>query len=87
MAADRPATVGAGETPGSRRAMENMQDTFRRNGMPPAQAEKKARELVGMVQGTMALEAQGLGNDVLDRLVRESTERLLARPRKELWIE
>ena len=45
MASDRPATVGAGETPGSRRAMENMQDTFRKNGMPPAQAEKKAREL------------------------------------------
>ncbi len=52
-----------------------------------SQAEQKARELVSMVQGTMALESQGLEKDVLDQMVRDSTERLLSRPRKELWVD
>lgn len=45
VANERPTEVGNGETPGSRRAMENMQDTFRQNGMKPADAERKARDL------------------------------------------
>jgi hypothetical protein len=49
------------------------------------QAEKKARSLVGMVQGTMGLEAQGLGSADVDKLVKQTMHKLLAGSRRKLW--
>jgi transcriptional regulator with XRE-family HTH domain len=50
------------------------------------QARTKARRLVGMVQGTSALEGQGLNNRELEAMVARTTEELLASRRK-LWGE
>lgn len=47
--------------------------------MDREQAEKKARYLVGLVQGTMALEAQGLDKDTLEQMVMETIEYLMAK--------
>ena len=49
------------------------------------QAEAKARELVALVQGTSALEAQGLTTDTLNRMVEETKHQLLTGPRRRLW--
>lgn len=49
------------------------------------QAEKKARQLVGMVQGNMGLESQAVGNDVVNRMVRDTVHQLLAGSKRNLW--
>ena len=49
------------------------------------QAESKAKFLVGMVQGTMGLEAQGVNSFDVDRMVRETTRTLLAGSKRKLW--
>jgi transcriptional regulator with XRE-family HTH domain len=49
------------------------------------QAERKARNLVGMVQGTMGLEGQGVSQSDFDRMVRETTYKLLAGSKRKLW--
>ena len=49
------------------------------------QARKKARSLVGMVQGTSALEGQAVGPTVYQELVERAYHRLLAGPRRNLW--
>jgi Na+/serine symporter len=51
------------------------------------QAEKQAKRVVGMVQGTMGLEAQGVDEEGVATLVEHSQKRLLEGPRKKLWWE
>jgi len=42
-------------------------------------AEKKARYLVGLVQGTMALESQGLDKGTIEEMVKDTKEKLMDR--------
>ena len=49
------------------------------------QAEKKARQLVGMVQGNMGLESQAVGKDVVNRMIRDTVHQLLAGSKRNLW--
>jgi hypothetical protein len=49
------------------------------------QAQKKARYLVGMVQGTMGLEGQGVEPSEVERLVRQTTRKLLSGSKRKLW--
>lgn len=52
-----------------------------------AQARAKARRLARLVQGTMALEAEAVGADVLDDIEEENVHALLAGPARRLWGE
>jgi transcriptional regulator with XRE-family HTH domain len=49
------------------------------------QARKKARRLVGMLQGTSGLEGQGLDAATLDRMTDRTARDLLAGPPRRLW--
>ena len=49
-------------------------------------AERKAKKLVGLVQGTSALEAQAVSEKTIERFVRQTTRQLLASKPK-LWDE
>ena len=49
------------------------------------QAERKAREIARSVQGTMGLEAQGVSQEKLDKLIRQKMHSLLAGSRRKLW--
>ncbi|HEY5313431.1 MAG TPA: helix-turn-helix domain-containing protein [Pirellulales bacterium] len=51
------------------------------------QATLKARRLASMVQGTSALEDQGLDADDFNELVRRSKRRVLAGSHRRLWEE
>ncbi len=51
------------------------------------QAEKKARQLVGMVQGTMGLEAQGVDQATASKLFSTAYSQLIQGPRKKLWYD
>lgn len=51
------------------------------------QARKKAERLVRMVQGTSALEAQGVSSKHLGQMVRKTIQELLAGSRRRLWAE
>jgi transcriptional regulator with XRE-family HTH domain len=50
------------------------------------QAHRKATELVRMVQGTMALEAQGVDETLLNQMVEQTKYELLS-SRRRLWSE
>jgi transcriptional regulator with XRE-family HTH domain len=49
------------------------------------QAEKKATELVGIVQGTAALEGQAVDGKFLKRLRRQTVHELLVSSKRRLW--
>ncbi len=51
------------------------------------QAERKARRLVGMVQGTMGLEAQALDDNDIAQLIKKTSRRLLTGSRRRLWSD
>lgn len=51
------------------------------------QALKKAERLVRMVQGTSALEAQGLSPKHLTQMIKKTVNELLAGSRRRLWAE
>ena len=51
------------------------------------QAQKHARRLAGMVQGTMGLEAQGVDSDVVTSIEQNCSRRLLAGSWKKLWVD
>lgn len=51
------------------------------------QARKKAERLVRMVQGTSALEAQGVSSRHLGQMVKKTVQELLAGSRRRLWAE
>lgn len=48
-----------------------------------AEAEKKARYLVGLLQGTMALEGQGLNKVTLDEMIEKTTLDLMKESTKD----
>lgn len=49
------------------------------------QAVKKARELVGMVQGTSGLESQALDQNQLEKMILQLVHQLMAGSRRKLW--
>ena len=49
------------------------------------QAVKKARELVGMVQGTSGLESQAVGQNQIETMVAQLVHQLMAGSRRKLW--
>lgn len=51
------------------------------------QARKKAERLVGMVQGTSALEGQGVSRQQIGRMITKTAQELLAGSRRRLWAE
>lgn len=51
------------------------------------QARRKAEKLVGMVQGTCALEAQGVSTRHMAQMKKKTVEELLAGSRRRLWAE
>jgi transcriptional regulator with XRE-family HTH domain len=51
------------------------------------QARAKARCLAQLVQGTMALEAEAVAEDVLDEIEEQNVHALLAGPARRLWGE
>ena len=52
-----------------------------------AQARAKARRLARLVQGTMALEAEAVGEGVLAQVEEQNVHALLAGPGRRLWGE
>jgi hypothetical protein len=51
------------------------------------QARKKAERLVGMVQGTSALEAQAVSSRHIGQMIKKTIHELLAGSRRSLWAE
>ena len=51
------------------------------------QAHKKAERLVRMVQGTSALEAQGVSAHHIGQMIKKTVQELLAGSRRRLWAE
>jgi transcriptional regulator with XRE-family HTH domain len=51
------------------------------------QARHQAGRLVGMMQGTMGLEAQALSQEFVTRLEADTTQRLLSGSWKKLWVD
>lgn len=49
------------------------------------QALKKARRLVALVQGTSALEGQGLSEEQIERMIEQTVHELLAGSSRKLW--
>ena len=49
------------------------------------QAEEKARTIVGMVQGTSALESQAVDSGTYQQMVKQTVHELMAGPRGKLW--
>ncbi len=49
------------------------------------QARRKAKRLVGMVQGSSALEGQAVDQDTYERMVERTIHELLAGPNRKLW--
>lgn len=49
------------------------------------QALKKAHRVVGMVQGTSALESQGLDEEQIKRMIERTVHELLAGSNRKLW--
>jgi transcriptional regulator with XRE-family HTH domain len=51
------------------------------------QVQKRAKKIVEMVQGTMALESQGITDpNYLSNLVEIAAREIRAKPRKQLWM-
>ncbi len=51
------------------------------------QAAKRARQLVGLVQGTSGLEGQAIDEQTFERMVRQTVHELLAGSHRKLWAE
>jgi transcriptional regulator with XRE-family HTH domain len=52
------------------------------------EVQRRARKIAGLVQGTMALEAQGITDErVFEEVVAAAAETIRLRPRKEFWRE
>jgi transcriptional regulator with XRE-family HTH domain len=49
------------------------------------QAERKARRLVALVQGTSGLEGQAVDPEAVEAMVEQTTHELLAGPKRKLW--
>jgi transcriptional regulator with XRE-family HTH domain len=51
------------------------------------QARKKAEQLVRMVQGTSALEGQGVSGKQIGQMIKKTVQELMAGSRRRLWAE
>jgi transcriptional regulator with XRE-family HTH domain len=51
------------------------------------QADRKARKLVALVQGTSGLEGQAVDKKTLDAMVEQTRHELLSGPRRRLWSD
>jgi transcriptional regulator with XRE-family HTH domain len=51
------------------------------------QANKKARELVRLVQGTSALEGQAVDSETIQRMIHRTAHELLAGSERKLWAD
>ena len=51
------------------------------------QAERKARRLVALVQGTSGLEGQAVDREAVESMVEQTAHELLAGPKRKLWSE
>jgi transcriptional regulator with XRE-family HTH domain len=51
------------------------------------QAERKARKLVALVQGTSGLEGQAVDAQAVESMVEQTTHELLAGSKRKLWSE
>ena len=51
------------------------------------QAERKARKLVALVQGTSGLEGQAVDRVAVESMVEQTTHELLAGPKRKLWSD
>jgi transcriptional regulator with XRE-family HTH domain len=51
------------------------------------QAERKAKRLVALVQGTSALEGQAVDEKFVESMVEQTTHELLAGSKRKLWSE
>jgi len=49
------------------------------------QALDKAKAIVGMVQGTSALESQAMDDDTYQQMIKQTVHELMAGPRRRLW--
>lgn len=49
------------------------------------QARKQAQYIVTLTQGTMALESQAVSQDFLAKMIGDTTRKLLAGPKRDLW--
>ncbi len=64
-----------------------MHETFGVSAFRREQAKTKAMRLARLVQGTMALEVQAVGTDVLEEMTEQSVHALLAGSGRRLWGE
>ena len=62
--------------------LENEVDSYE---LLHQQAVKKARELVGMVQGTSGLESQAVGQNQIDMMIQQLVHKLMAGSPRKLW--
>ena len=51
------------------------------------QAERKAKKLVALVQGTSGLEGQAVDRKSVESMVKQTTHELLAGSKRKLWSE
>jgi hypothetical protein len=51
------------------------------------QAERKAKKLVALVQGTSGLEGQAVDRETIESMVKQTTQELLAGSTRRLWSE
>ncbi len=51
------------------------------------QAERKAKKLVALVQGTSGLEGQAVDEESVESMVEQTTHELLAGSKRKLWSE
>jgi transcriptional regulator with XRE-family HTH domain len=51
------------------------------------QAERKAKKLVALVQGTSGLEGQAVDSKAMESMVKQTTHELLAGSKRKLWSE
>jgi transcriptional regulator with XRE-family HTH domain len=51
------------------------------------QAERKAKKLVALVQGTSGLEGQAVDQETIESMVEQTTHELLAGSKRRLWSE
>ena len=52
-----------------------------------AQAERKAKKLVALVQGTSGLEGQAVDQEAVESMIAQTTVELLAGSKRKLWSE
>ncbi len=55
--------------------------------LKPQQAERKAKKLVALVQGTSGLEGQAVDEKAIESMVEQTTHELLAGSTRRLWSE